>query len=860
MEGGSKRVFSFPLRYNHCMATEEELRLRELRDAFTEHRKATDSKAFYRAAEGPSEKVVREMSADKEEPEWMLDIRLHALDLFFGKPMPSWGPDLDLHLDQLSYYVKPLPEEEMEQTKRWEDLPEEMRNTYDRLGVPRAEAEALAGVANQWDSEVVFHQLREELEEQGIVFLDMDSALREHEELVREHFGTVIPAGDNKFAALNTAFWSGGSFVYAPSGVVVPQPLQTYFRINSQSMLQAERTLIIAEEGAKVSYIEGCFPAGELVSLGYKMTPIEGIKPGETPINERGNHTIVRQTMARPYDGEMIEVVPLSPENKFSLTPEHPVKAIRREVVAQAHRASKPDHWLPGVYEDKLMSEEPEWVEAKELREGDFLVFPKVIPPRNKQLEKEFSDDLLTILGYYLAEGHTTLVHGTHKAVAFSFHIKEKKLYEELRDCCDKVFGKRGSVTFVKARNEAKVFVYSDEMYDLCQEHCRTGSAEKQLSEKIMALSQDKLDYLLRAYLLGDGSVGSRKTAKGETTMTRAITVSRVLVFQLQEILARKGIYAHIQKREGGDDVIGGRKITRRDQYSMGFTHSPRWNAVRDRGDYFLVPIRKISSYHYDGAVFNMECGDPNSYVVKGFAVHNCSAPSFSATDSVHAAVVELVAKPHSEISYFTVQNWDPKNVWNLVTKRARAEAHSTVRWIQGELGSKTNMKYPSVYLVGEGAHAEILSVAWAGEGQDQDTGGKAVHLAPHTTSQIISKSISSAGGTASYRGLLEIASGAENCRSRVVCDALLLDDRSVSNTWPTIRIDEPSADVGHEATVSKIGEEQLFYLQAHGLSESEAQAMLVNGFMEPIVKELPMEYAVEMNRLTELQMEGSIG
>lgn len=465
--------------------------LQKLQDSFEEYRGSTDRQAFYRAAEGPSEDVVRELSRDKGEPEWMLGKRLRALEIFFQKPMPDWGPPLDLELDALSYWVRPLPEEE---ERTWEDLPPEMRETYDRLGVPRAEAEALAGVANQWDSEVVFHELRQELQEQGVVFLDMDSGLREHEDRVREYFGSVIPAGDNKFAALNTAFWSGGSFVWVPRGVSVRQPLQTYFRIDSRSMLQAERTLIVAEEGAQVRYLEGC------------------------------------------------------------------------------------------------------------------------------------------------------------------------------------------------------------------------------------------------------------------------------------------------------------------------------------------------------------------------------SAPQFSSVDSVHAAVVELVAEPGADISYFTVQNWDPKNVWNLVTKRALARERATVRWIQGELGSRTNMKYPSVYLAGRGAHAEILSVAWAGSGQNQDTGAKAIHLAPDTSSQIISKSISSGGGTASYRGMLEVASGATGCKSRVVCDALLLDEHSVSNTWPTIRVGDPSADIGHEATVSRVGEEQLFYLRSRGLSEEAAQAMLVNGFMEPIVRELPVEYAVEMNRLVELQMEGSIG
>jgi Fe-S cluster assembly protein SufB len=834
----------------------EDKELQEIRESFKENEKEANIKSFYRASEGLSEERVKELSEDKNEPEWMLNFRLNSLDTFFKKPLPTWGPELNLELDKISYYVKPLPDQE----KSFDDLPEQIKSTYDALGVPRAEAEALAGVSNQWDSEVVYHELKKELEEQGIIFLDMDSALKEHEEIFRDHFATVIPAADNKFAALNSAFWSGGSFVYVPKGVKVERPLQTYFRINSQAMLQAERTLIIAEEGATVSYIEGCFPAGELVSLGDTMVEIESLKPGDSPVNENGNPTLISKTFARPYNGEIIEVTPLSPENKFSLTPNHPVKAVKRTSVAKSKVPSAPPHWQTNIDNKKLLKSDPSWVEASDLKEGDFIVFPKIIPPKNKKLEEKFSNELLTILGYYLAEGHLTLIQKKYKAVSFSFNKKEKALYQELMKRSKELFGTEGSVTIIDSKNEAKVLIYSDQLYDLCKKHCSSGSAQKKLSPELMSLSTKKLNYLLRSYLLGDGSLGRRKTAKGETVMVRATTVSRTLVFQIQELLARQGIYAHIQKRKGGPDIIQGRSIVRKDQYSIGFTKNTRWSAVRDCGDYFLVPIKKINRKEYSGAVFNLECQKPNSYLVKGFAVHNCSAPQFQGTDSIHAAVVEVIAKENSDVSYFTVQNWDPKNVYNLVTKRARAEANSTVRWIQGELGSKTNMKYPSVYLVGEGSHAEILSVAWAGQGQNQDTGAKAVHLAPNTSSNITSKSISTNGGVASYRGLLEIAKGAIGSRSRVVCDALILDDKSTSNTWPTIRVHEKTADIGHEATVSKVGDEQIFYLMSHGLSESEAQSIIVNGFLEPIIKELPLEYAVEMNRLVDLEMEGSIG
>src|SRR5690349_9837509 len=394
----------------------------------------------------------------------------------------------EVDYDDIHYFVRASEKA----SKTWDEVPDDIKNTFDRLGIPEAERKFLAGVGAQYESEVVYHQVREDLEKQGVMFLDMDTALREHEDLVREYWATVIPPNDNKLAALNSAVWSGGSFVYVPPGVHVEMPLQAYFRINTENMGQFERTLIIADEGSFVHYIEGC------------------------------------------------------------------------------------------------------------------------------------------------------------------------------------------------------------------------------------------------------------------------------------------------------------------------------------------------------------------------------TAPQYT-TDSLHSAVVEIIAKPSARVRYTTIQNWS-HNVYNLVTKRAVAHENATMEWIDGNLGSKLTMKYPSIYLMGEHAHGEILSIAFAGRGQHQDAGGKAVHIAPNTTSTITSKSISKDGGRASYRGLLEVAPGATGSKSKVVCDALLLDEESRSDTYPTIRIGEDDVDVGHEATVSKIGEEQLFYLQSRGLTEEEASGMIVGGFIEPITKELPMEYAVELNRLIELQMEGSIG
>jgi len=444
----------------------------------------------YEPKKGVNEDVVREISHRKSEPEWMTKFRLNALKRFERKPMLEWFaknmPDIDF--DDIYYYLKPTDG----QVNDWDMLPEEMKNTYEKLGIPEAERKFLAGVTAQYESEVVYHRNPEDLERQGILFTSMDQALIDYPEIVQKYFGTVIPPGDNKFAALNSAVWSGGSFIYVPPGVHVDMPLQAYFRINAENAGQFERTLIIADEGASVHYVEGC------------------------------------------------------------------------------------------------------------------------------------------------------------------------------------------------------------------------------------------------------------------------------------------------------------------------------------------------------------------------------SAPVYS-TDSLHSAVVELVAKPGARIRYTTIQNWSP-NVYNLVTKRARAEAESTVEWIDGNLGSKLTMKYPAVVMVGPKAHGEVLSVAYAGPGQHQDAGAKMTHAAPETTSIIDSKSISKDGGRTTYRGLVRVEEGAHNVKAHVRCDALILDEESRSDTYPYMEIEEKDARIGHEATVSKVGDDQLFYLKSRGLNEQQATAMIVNGFIEPIVKTLPMEYAVELSRLIELNMEGAVG
>jgi len=442
------------------------------------------------ARRGLSEDVVREISRLKNEPEWMLKTRLKSLRMFEKKPMPWWGADLSgIDFDNIKYFVRSTEK----QATSWEELPEDIKNTYDRLGIPEAEKQRLvAGVAAQYESEVVYHQIQESLEEQGVIFLDTDTGLREHPEIFEQYFGSVIPPGDNKFASLNTAVWSGGSFVYVPPGVHVEIPLQAYFRINTENMGQFERTLIIADEGSYVHYVEGC------------------------------------------------------------------------------------------------------------------------------------------------------------------------------------------------------------------------------------------------------------------------------------------------------------------------------------------------------------------------------TAPVYS-SDSLHSAVVEIIVKKNARVRYTTIQNWS-NNVYNLVTKRATAAEGATMEWVDGNIGSKVTMKYPAIYLMGEHARGETLSIAFAGEGQHQDAGSKMVHAAPHTSSSIVSKSVARGGGRTSYRGLVQILEGASHSASNVLCDALLVDQISRSDTYPYVDVREDDVSMGHEATVSRVSEDQLFYLMSRGMPETEAMAMIVRGFVEPIARELPMEYALELNRLIELQMEGAVG
>ncbi|WP_343600680.1 Fe-S cluster assembly protein SufB [Mycobacterium sp.] len=641
------------------------------------------------------------------------------------------------------------------------------------------------------------------------------------------------------------------SFIYVPPGVHVDIPLQAYFRINTENMGQFERTLIIADEGAYVHYVEGCLPAGELITTAHgDLRPVESIHVGDHVIGHDGRPHRVTAVQMRDLNGELFSFTSMSPANKFSVTAEHPLLVVpRAEVRVKRNERSG---WKAEVDGAKLRRTEPRWIAAKDVAEGDFLIYPKPKPiPHKTVLPLEFA----RLAGYYLAEGHACLTNGCESLI-FSFHSNEFEYVEEVRQACKSLYDKLGSVLIEEHKHSAGVTIYTKAGYAAMRDNVGIGSSTKKLSELLMRQDETFLRELVDAYVSGHGNI----TRRGGALWKRVHTASRVWAFQLQSILARLGHYATVElRRPGGPGVVQGRDIVREDLYQVQWTeggHGPK--QVRDCGDYFAVPIKKRAVREAHEPVYNLDVEEPDSYLAYGFALHNCTAPVYK-SDSLHSAVVEIVVKPHARVRYTTIQNWS-NNVYNLVTKRARAEAGATMEWVDGNIGSKVTMKYPAVWMTGEHAKGEVLSVAFAGEGQHQDTGAKMLHLAPNTSSNIVSKSVARGGGRTSYRGLVQVNKGAHGSRSSVKCDALLVDTISRSDTYPYVDIREDDVTMGHEATVSKVGDDQLFYLMSRGLTEDEAMAMVVRGFVEPIAKELPMEYALELNRLIELQMEGSVG
>ncbi len=590
-------------------------------------------KYVYKARKGLDRDVVEMISSIKSEPEWMRAYRLHAFEHFQQRPTPTWGANLmQIDFNDIYYYLKPTEKKE----RSWDEVPEDIKRTFDRLGIPEAERKFLAGVGAQYESESVYHNLKEEWEKLGVIFLDTDSALREHPDIVREYFGTVVPPEDNKLAALNSAVWSGGSFVYVPEGVHVDIPLQAYFRINAENMGQFERTLIICEPGSYVHYVEGCTaPIYTTDSLHSAVVEII-VKEGA-----RCRYTTIQNWSTNTYN------------------------LVTKRAVA---------------YRDATM----EWVDGNL---GCLTGDSKVLLNNHLRPISEVEPGATA----YSVDGDLNL--SRHKVVARKFSGKQR-------------------VFLLRAANHREIRATANHPF--------------------LALSKRGTNL----------SLGWK----------------RLDALTTDDFVACSG--------EGADDQP---------------MHFMKVTAIEPQG---------IED------TWDLEIANSHNFIADGFVVHN----------------------------------------------------------------SKLTMKYPSVFMVEPGAKAEILSIAFAGKGQHQDPGGKVIHAAPYTQSSVVSKSIAKGGGRAGYRGLVKIYPGAKGSKCAVRCDALILDDQSRSDTYPTMEVDEEDVQITHEATVSKVSDEQLFYLMSRGIKADEAMGMIVRGFIEPIVKELPLEYAVEMNRLINLEMEGSVG
>ena len=782
----------------------------------------------FKAKRGLNPDIVKEISFMKGEPEWMTKFRLRSLEIFRKKPMPTWGADLSvIDFENIFYYLKASDK----QSKSWEELPADIKATYDRLGVPEAERKFLAGVSAQYESEVVYHSLQKELSAKGVIFLDTDSALREHPDLFKEYFGTVIPPADNKFSALNSAVWSGGSFIYVPKGVHVDIPLQAYFRINAENMGQFERTLIICDEGSFVHYIEGCtapiYTTDSLHSAVVEIIVKKNARCRYTTIQNWSTNVfnlVTKRAMAYAdatmewVDGNLgclaegtkvftnndvktIEAVGVG-DHVYSLTPEF--KWVRQQVTATKANPPRPTYRMTTADHREVIATDNHpflvlrkqgrlrqvaWLPLGAIRVGDDIAISGVIPDHGQPYEIPLSGmvgrtqmrvpratdpELMWLLGFYLGDG-------TRERGRVIFCVPEDdKSYERVRSVVRDVFGLEG-----KHHLHAQLRYASTDFSSFIERLGFSGTAKtKRLPEWTYTLPVDQKRALIEGYVAADGH------ARANHKNISITSASRALLEDVKALALTAGLnplkVATWTRREL--KPLG----TEEKEYTHHFLYFGEGNP--DAAVYFS-PVSSIEDAG-ERVTYDIEVEGTANFIANGIVAHN----------------------------------------------------------------SQITMKYPSVYLMEPGAKGDVLSIAFAGKGQHQDAGGKMIHVAPNTTSTITSKSISKAGGRTSYRGHIKVYPGANNSKSFVKCDALLLDDNSRSDTYPYNDVDADNVTLGHEATVSKVSDEQLFYLMSRGITRSEAETMIVNGFIEPFTKELPLEYAVELNRLIQLEMEGSVG
>ena len=859
----------------------------------------SDENYTFKSRKGLDADIVRQISDLKNEPEWMTEFRLEALEIFQKKPMPQWGGGGTLNeidFDNIFYYMKASNNE----AKSWDDVPDDIKYTFDRLGIPEAEQKFLAGVGAQYESEVVYHNIKKDLEEKGVIFLSTDHALEKYPELFKEYFATIIPPSDNKFAALNSAVWSGGSFIYVPKGVKVDMPLQAYFRINAQNMGQFERTLIICDEGSYVSYVEGCTaPTWSSESLhsavveiivkkgarcryttiqnwannvynlvtkrtvceegatmewvdgnigclaeGSTVTTPEGIKSIESlevgdkvlSYDEELGEQVFRHVVAKRFSGfQPVHTVSIG-ERKLDVTANHPFysyvynpdapKKLGRYQLAYVRADHLQEAIIPCTsldYGRPHQLQMPTLVtEFESMNEyASELTMTRSRHSRLADIEYT-TDDIMWLFGSWTGDSNIEVNAGKTEEVVHWAKVgfsmpKTDQAYGHLMETMTTLVD-----TPPTERVDASHLSWNSQ--ELATLFRLNGFEDKALSKRIpqwvWSLPQSQRLAFIAGYLDADGMV---IPSKGCFELKSG---NRQLLEDTASLLVTLGITPRLytELSEPRTVNIMGYECTAHGSYRLSFPLDER-----------LFPY------------LSPQMGQKAASCERAKKQHNrrVGRSQITLAESVEIANVTV-----SEASEKLVPTWD-------------IEVAKTGNFVsQGFIvhNSKLTMKYPAVYMMGPHAHGEILSIAFAGKGQHQDAGAKAIHAAPYTSSVITSKSISKDGGRAGYRGLVQVLEGAHSSKSNVLCDALILDEHSRSDTYPYIDIREDDVSIGHEATVSKVGEEQLFYLMSRGIGEEEAMGMIVAGFIEPIVKELPMEYAVEMNRLIHLEMEGSVG
>lgn len=810
------------------------------------------------AKPGLGKGVVEEISRQKTEPEWMKGFRVKALGYFEQRPMPTWGADLsEIDFGKISYYAR--PEGKTERT--WDEVPEKIKNTFERIGVPEAERKYLAGVKGQYDSEVVYGSILKNLADKGVVFLSMDEGLRKYPELIKEYFGKIIPANDNKFAALNSAVWSGGSFVYVPKGVKVDLPLSAYFRINMANMGQFERTLIIAEEGSFVHYIEGCtasiYSTDSLHSAVVEIFVKKGARVRYTTIQNWSTNVYNLVTKRAKVEEEGVmewvdgnfgcltktarlfvadqgykyihEIRPGDLVYSLDLDTLLPIRrrvlGVKKTGVRMSYRLvtenyreveATDNHPFLALERQRFgRASRLVWKPLKELKQGDYVGLMRGSPDdgrihtfafqttaerwrlKNKvDIPNKTSSPLLWLFGLFMGDGYIERGSSGRPNRVYFAVPKGDRAYAQLIREIPKVFG-----CGYKHKGIC-VTVNSVEVAEFFHSvNLGTSAKTKRIPRWVFSLPISQRLAFIKGYFDADGYLRKQLHKDGET-------------------------YGQIVFASVNKDLLGDLKLL---MISCGLNPLKISTYVKSRKLRLGITAKEYSSSYLSTNIRD-SLGPIESGVTSPPRLEFARIREISAVGKQEVFDIEIGGSHNFIANGIVVHN------------------------------SKITMKYPSCYLVGRGARGDILSVALAGAGQHQDAGGKVIHAAPYTSSSIISKSVSHSGGRTSYRGLVQVYPRAIGAKVKVRCDALILDEKSRSDTYPTMRIDDPNVSIEHEATVSKVGEEQLFYLMSRGLTQAEAEAMVVNGFIEPIARELPMEYAVELNRLINLEMEGAVG